>query len=580
MLSTEKGGSMNSESAVKPEVEATEKTEETEHALGRMVVKARRVADVLKGFMGTVRVISHHDADGICSAAIIVRALAREGKPFHLSFIKQLYEEDTIELGGEGNRLTMFLDMGSGQLGTIQKHLINDSQRVIISDHHQIQGEIVSDNVMHINPNEFGIDNNISGSGMAYLIARAMNPENKDLSDLAVVGAIGDSQIGAIGPDWGLMGLNKEILKDAQNTSKIRVTRGLRIWGRTTRPIHKALEYSVDPFIPGVSGSESGAVHFLQELGINMKDENNEWRTLSSLTKKEMKTLTTGIIKERIGDNRENPDWILGEVYDLIDKDGLKDANEFATILNSAGKQGMGYVGVALCLNNKEYFPMVGDMLKKYRREIGKSLRWVENNMEYRGILRRTENANYIRAGGKISETVISNVVSILNRSDFLPATEKDKPIFAFVDTERGDVKVSARASDVAVDAGLSLKEVVAEAVKGLGGEGGGHAGAAGASLPKGSEEMFINRLEEILKKLKETISKAAKEAEDGTTESTGGKDGVRDTVKPEERAERKGSEREEGEGGSKGREGKAEREAEEGVKKAEGKGLVRYLGS
>ena len=38
------------------------------------------IAEVLKNFMGEVRIVTHHDADGICSAAIITRALAKEGK--------------------------------------------------------------------------------------------------------------------------------------------------------------------------------------------------------------------------------------------------------------------------------------------------------------------------------------------------------------------------------------------------------------------------------------------------------------------------------------------------------------------
>jgi len=525
--------------------------EKEKDVLIRMVSGARRIADALKGYIGDVRVISHHDADGITSAAIICKALAREGKGFHLSFIKQLYEEDIDALSKEEGGLIVFLDLGSGQLDLIQDRLISEGKRVIVADHHQIQGEIVSDSLMHLNPTEFGIEENISGSGTAYLIARAMSPENKELSELAVIGAIGDSQMGSIGPHWGLIGLNKEILKDAENAGKIKVSKGLRIWGRTTRPIHKALEYSVDPYIPGISNSESGAVHFLQEIGVNLRDENGEWKTLSTLTKDEMEKLTTGIIKERVRDNHENPHWIFGDVYDLLDKNGIKDANEFATILNSAGKQNMGHVGVALCLNDKEYFTMIDEMLNKYRREIGKSLRWLEKNM---GNVRRTENANYVLAGSKIPENVVSNVVSIAHRSRFLPDSEKDKPLFAFVDSDRGETKISARLSDDAVEKGLSLQEVISKAASVVGGQGGGHAGAAGASIPKGEEERFINSIEEILKKVSENQNE-----ETGTTE------GINDG-------------REEGEAGREEAGEKAE--GQEGVQEAERKGLVRYFGA
>lgn len=534
-------------------------------ALDKMVTRARYIAEVLRTHIGGIRIVSHHDADGICSAAIIARALAREGKPFHLSFVKQLYGDVIQELADEGHQIIVFLDMGSGQIELIQEHILNDKTKVVVIDHHRMNGEITSDDMIHLNPVEFGIDENISGSGTSYIVARAMNPANRELSQLAIIGAIGDSQIGAIGSHWGLFGLNKEILKDAESTGKIRVSKGLRLWGRTTRPIHKALEYSMDPYIPGISGSESGAVHFLQELGIELRNKDGSWKSLSGLTKTEMKKLTTGIIKERIRENHDNPEWVFGDVYDLLDKDELKDANEFATILNAAGKQDMGYVGIALCLNNKEYHALVEKMLEKYRREIGKSLRWVEKNPS---AIRTTENANYVLAGGSIPETIISNVVSIMHRSDMLPESEKDKPVFALVDKEGGDIKVSARASDRAVENGLSLQEVVSKCVSIIGGEGGGHAGAAGASIPKGSEESFINSIEEILMKLKtDTGNNIQKEViEDGTAKSEGGSD----------RGSGKGPEGE----GIEREEGAAKGVGSEAKKAAEGEGLVRYLGS
>lgn len=532
-------------------------------ALERMVARARMIAGVLKNFAGNVRLVSHHDSDGVSSAAIMVSALARDGKEFRLSFIRQLYETDIMELGREDNRLIVFLDMGSGQLGLIQEHLARGSTRIIIIDHHMMQGEVTTDDVIQLNPVEFGIDENIAGSGAAYLVARAMSPENRDLSELAVIGAIGDSQTGSIGPGWGLLGINKEILQDAQNTGKIRVSKGLRLWGRRARPIHKALEYSVDPYIPGVSGSESGAVNFLHEIGIDIRDESGAWRTLSSLSEKELKRLATGIIKERIRDNRENPDWIFGDVYDLLDKEeGLSDASEFATVLNSAGKQGMGYVGIGLCLNNKEYFAAVDGMLESYRREIGRSLRWLERN---RDSFISTEHAVFIVAGNSIPENVASNVVSIASRSaDLLPEADRAKPVFIMVDNERGETKISARASDGLVERGFSLQGVVSVAAAAAGGEGGGHAGAAGASIPKAGVEMFINSIEELMKKVFGIGDKESPkpEKEPPVMEAAHG------------RAEASGSE--EGNGREQGTKGKVKA----GIKKDERKGLVRYLGS
>jgi single-stranded-DNA-specific exonuclease len=470
---------------------------------GKIEIMAKalmRAGDAIKSFPGSIRMISHYDADGIASASIMVKALSREGMSFRLSIVNQLSEEFLEGLAEERNGMVIFTDLGSGYLGHIQKHLTGGNATIIVLDHHQIEGSITNDSLIHVNPLDFGIEDNVSGSGVAYLLARAMDPGNRDLSELGIVGAIGDSQAGSIEENWGLMGLNKEILKDAESEKKIMVSRGLRLWGRYTRPVHKTLQYSVDPYIPGISGSESASVQFLQELGIELKD-NGRWRTLADLTEEENRKLAAGIIAERIRGNHDNPDWIFGDVYELLDKPGdMKDASEFATILNACGKMDMAYMGVALCLNDADS-PDAIRILETYRRQIGKAMSWIYSNPD---AVKSTGNAVYVHGGSSISEHIISNVVSILSRScPDMGGTDvdlRDKPVFAFADTEDGNIKVSARASDSLVEDGkLDLKEIMVEVTRELGGEGGGHKGAAGARISGDQKDSFISLVEKIL---------------------------------------------------------------------------------
>jgi len=463
----------------------------------QLIIRAKEAGDTIKSFQGRIRVISHYDCDGICSAAVMLRALAREGKDFHLTLIKQLNENIIQYIAQNRSGLFAFLDLGSGQLESIKKHILEKypDALIIISDHHQIQGDDKHKNIIHVNPNLFGIDENVSGAGITYLVSRSMNQDNIDLSELGIVGAVGDSQTGSIKGEWGLQGLNKEILKDAKNNNKISVNKGLRLWGRYTRPVHKTLQYSVDPYIPGISNSESASVHFLQELGIEIKRPDGGWRSLADLTEEEQQKLATGIIKERIRCNEEHPERIFGDVYDLVDKkDELRDAGEFATILNACGKTGVGHLGISLCLNDFGCMGEVKKHLEAYRREIGKSLSWLEKN---RGVIKTTDSATYILAGSHIPEEVISNVASIISRSGMLDCS---KPVFAFVNAEDGVTKISARAENSIVEKGLDMKEMVASAVGETGGEGGGHSGAAGASIPRGAEENFINTMERLIK--------------------------------------------------------------------------------
>jgi len=458
-----------------------------------LVKEAMKAAEKIKLTTEKIRVVSHYDCDGISSASIMIKALRREGKSFHVSIIKQLSNEEIEYLSKSDYKFFIFLDFGAGQLEAIQKYL--EDRTVIIADHHQPQGEITKGDIIHINPTHFGITENISGSGVTYLITRGLNPENIDMSGIAVVGAIGDSQAGSIGADWGVSGLNREILKDAEVAKTIKVKKGLRLWGMNTRPLHKVLEYSSDPVIPNISGSESGSVQFLQEMKIDLKNEDGDWRTLAELTQEEQQRLASGIIRERIRGNEENPEWVFGDVYEMMDRETLfSDASEFATMINACGKLNNAYLGVALCLNDEKLSQKVKTMLRSYRREIGKALSWIQNNKD---MLKKAELANYIFAEDNISEHIISNVTSILSKGEL-----DGKPLFGFAYTADGKVKVSARASDKDVEKGLNLKEILSKLAEELGGEGGGHKGSAGATIPKDAVERFINSTNTILKKV------------------------------------------------------------------------------
>jgi RecJ-like exonuclease len=476
-----------------------------------------------------------------------------------LSFAKQLSKRILEELEKEKRKLIIFTDFGSGLLEEINRMTSN----IIICDHHQPRGE-PGENVIHISSVEAGIDENISGSGVTYLLARTMSPKNIDLSSLAIIGAIGDSQIGSIGKDWGVSGLNREILKDSESQGKIKVSKGLRIWGRYRRPIHKALEYSIDPYIPGISGSESSAVQFLQEIGIPVKKENKGWTTISDLSLEDQKKLATEIIKERIRGEHSKPEEIFGDVYELLDKEGVfRDANEFASMLNACGKMGRADLGVCLCLNQSKAFEEVENLLDEYKREIGKALSWVYEQIEKKSEYFREGNGIYILAGKSISEHIISNVISTVNHSGILP----EKPLFGFADSEEGS-KVSARANTSLTDKGFNISEIVSEVASKLGGEGGGHLGAAGATIPKGKEEEFINFVEQMITNKNNRYNK--QDIEVKGKEGDYGKEGKTEA----ERGETSNEGGREDRGSQTGGEGK-----EDTRKEMEGKGLVQYFG-
>ena len=70
--------------------------------LEALVKHSKKAGDRIKVETSEIRIISHYDADGIASAAIMVKALMREGKNFHLTMVKQLSETIITKLAERG----------------------------------------------------------------------------------------------------------------------------------------------------------------------------------------------------------------------------------------------------------------------------------------------------------------------------------------------------------------------------------------------------------------------------------------------------------------------------------------------
>ena len=174
----------------------------------------------IRGGVAESIVIGHDEADGLCSAAIMVRALERLGKRVSYVCLDKLFPE---ALGlihrGEG-RLIVYTDLGSPHANRIAK--INGGRNlVVIVDHHDPQNTD-DPHVVNVNPERFGYsgERDASASTVAYLLAEALSSDNRDLSHLGVVGS---AEI----PD-GFHALNLHCLQRAVEMKLVELVRGER----------------------------------------------------------------------------------------------------------------------------------------------------------------------------------------------------------------------------------------------------------------------------------------------------------------------------------------------------------------
>ncbi len=444
----------------------------------RLLKTAGKTADVLEDCEKPILVLSHYDCDGISSAVIANQMLSRAGKDFEQVFLDELTEEKLESVLEENDHpFLLFTDIGSGQAETIDK--LAGDRDVAVVDHHEIEAE--PGFKAHTNPHLVDVDGGekISGAGMTYLVAKQLDSDNIDLVTFALIGATGDIQT----EDDRFLGFNKQFLEEAVENDLIEVKKGLRLFGRSTKSLVKALKYTTNPFLKGISGSESGAVQFVQSLDIDLK-ENGDWRSLSDLSIEEERKIVHGLIMR----GYENVEKLLGDVMIL---DNGWEIREFSSLLNACGRLGRPKDGLKVCIDND--FDLAWTIKRQYGRKISKYMSFVEDNKQDEDIIRNIGTGTVIDAGSNIHPNMIGTVTTICSSSGTV-----DGPVFVgMADKGESDMKISVRKED---GLEMELNRVMEELCEDCGGEGGGHKNAAGGKIPRSERQTFIKLIDESLK--------------------------------------------------------------------------------
>ena len=470
---------------------------------GAFLERVREGAELIKMHIElghTIRLISHRDADGITAGAILAKAVAREGGSFQLSIVKQVSEELIDELARENREIYVFSDLGSGSMELIEKRL--DFATVVVADHHPPEKEEFSKESHHlVNPVPFGANSvrDLSGSGVAYFIAKEMNERNRDLSYIAMVGAVGDMQE----IDGTFHGMNLDIIEDGKEAGVLEVRKELRLFGRESRPLYQMLAYSTNPELPEITGDERKAIEWLRSKGFD--PEIHYWQLREEEKRKLHDALVVHLIKHEAP--KEAIDRLIGDVVVsplYPEGDPRHEAREFATLLNATGRLNAGTLGVAICLGDEDAYRKARKMLEDYKREQIEARRFIIQNWS---MADEGEHAYVFYVGKNIRDTLVGIAANMAINAGLV---KPEKPVIIIADSEEDEnlVKGSARTTEKALEKGYHLGEALKEVAEKLGGEGGGHAIAAGIRFPKG-------RIDEFIKLFNEALGKQVKRDED-----------------------------------------------------------------
>jgi RecJ-like exonuclease len=188
---------------------------------------------------------------------------------------------------------------------------------------------------------------------------------------------------------------------------------------------------------------------------------------------------------------------LIGNIYVLSTEEPwtpLRDAREFAVLLNSTGRMDRPSLGIAVCMGDREAgLEEANKALEDYRKSINKYLIWVWEKPER---LRELEHIYVVNGEDFVSEKIIGTISSILVSG--LPNVEKPLIAYANVPGE-GLAKLSSRTTDIAVHKGVNLGVVMRLAAEPLEGKGGGHNIAAGGQVPLEKAEEFVKAANELV---------------------------------------------------------------------------------
>jgi RecJ-like exonuclease len=415
-----------------------------------------------------VRILCHYDGDGAASGAILARALARWGKDFHISLTTVLDDATVARLREEAAKPLLVADMGSGQLDAIE----GLGRPAIVLDHHKPLRD--STNVVHANPHLHGVDgaHGACGATVSWAFALAVDAANWDLAGIAMAGAIADRQHVP-----GFDGMNAPLFEESVRRSVLSRERGPAL---SEGPLAEVLSGSYLPYFAGLAGRTEDAAKALRRLKV---EPDAHWHDLDPARRRGLTSyLATHLMRQ--GAIPEAVEMLIEDKY-RIEALG-RSANDLSDAINACCRMGAEGLAVALALGDPEALVPSEVHRQAYAEKVlGHLVR-----LEKEGPFLRKHLAFFYCPDPSLAGNVAGISVQYLWNGA--------RPVISLSVTD-GTTRVSARGTKALVARGLDLAAALRDAAISVEGAGGGHDVAAGATIPKGKEEKFVDRVDEVV---------------------------------------------------------------------------------
>ncbi|MDP7494581.1 MAG: DHHA1 domain-containing protein [Candidatus Undinarchaeales archaeon] len=510
--------------------------------LGRDIVSQARTSERL--------LVVHHssDVDGRTSGVIAEEIGTMLGLEVETLGVPQLSNTEISQLSETiddyNPDLIIFTDIGSGY-----KRLLDEAEidkcgaDVYIFDHHPPMGP--DSTFKELNPANFGMDGgeSCSGATIAYslaesvydaLPARKQNAYKKDLEgrniefhnpNEPVMNVLGSAaMIGARVDGTSPNGeVNATVFKKATDEQLVTPI-SWPFYGYHRRNIVTSLAGSDRPVLEGISGDDKGAREFAKELGLHTT------YTPARMSKGE-RDLVLGSISELIEQSGASEafqkyqqsqlferSYVLGEFGDTE----IGTLSEFGSMLTACTKFGATpeekeanreLAKKVLLGERGEVLEKADEVWHRYRLLLRDGLVKTFGKIKFDAFhkdeieLKDGENhyissTFYYKDADQSTMGVMASMA--LGTANFKEEAFRKLPIIAYTyvkgDTdEESFFKFSGRSFNYLTGAGLDIGEAMNTAAESVGGIGGGHAVAAGASIPRAGWKDFLTVLNKTI---------------------------------------------------------------------------------
>lgn len=418
-----------------------------------------------------VLLVADDDTDGVTSAHVLRNAFEVQGYEVDVSIRALHTAHDVRQALDQRHDAFAIADAGSAMIPALEEV----DAPVLVLDHHAVQ-PVPSTIVYELNPRRVGGSRTwaVSASIVSGVFATQWSPKNWAAAWPTLAGGVADRQ--HLG---GLQGLLGYVWDEAVGRNLLSRSSGLTLVGQT---VAQALSTSLDPLFPRLLGDEDAARRLCTTCGVDPEAHPTQ-----------VSGPSLGKLADALAAELASSGGPADRIYPIVGEQmGMRDATTAPTVLFLAR---MLEAATAERRHGDALAALAGD--QKVARSLWRCAAQRQDVLvgEARRLITAVEETPTLRH----AQTRDAANTGVYAHALLGFVYGDDRPLMVHAATGP-IIRISVRGSPRLFLNGIDLAAAVSHAATSAGGNGGGHPGAAGAAIPAGGLDSFLEAFANFVK--------------------------------------------------------------------------------